>query len=105
MTIDDDYPLSIEEFRAWLESKDENEIVGSSNCLESCPISNALKQGKYKFNEVLVDDEGETRLNDWIIWENPDWVYSFVDKVDSFGEGEEVQVTAQQALELLENIL
>lgn len=40
-----------------------------------------------------------------IIWENPDWVYSFVDKVDSLGEGEEVQVTAQQALELLENIL
>jgi hypothetical protein len=39
-----DFPLSREEFIAWLRTKDENEVVGITRTVDQCPIVSFLKR-------------------------------------------------------------
>jgi hypothetical protein len=93
------YPLTIEEFRTWLESKDENELVGEIGLSHSCPIANALKT-KAEYVRVKADT---TVADDYFTLSNPDWVEKFVLKIDDL-ENEERSVTAKEALEVLEDV-
>lgn len=94
-----DYPLSLVEFKSWLESKDESEIVGETGITDCCPIANALKESKIKAEYVKVKAD-TTIADDYFTLSNPDWVERFVRKVDN----EEKSITAKKVLEVLEEV-
>ena len=83
----------------WLESKDENEIVGEMGDASSCPLANALKR-KAEFVRVKADT---TVADDYFTLTNPDWVEKFVRKIDNLSDDAK-SVTAEEALEILSDI-
>lgn len=92
------YPLTIEEFRTWLESKDEDDIVGEIGLTSCCPIANALKT-KAEYVRVKADT---TVADDYFTLSNPDWVEKFVLRVDDLSD--EGSVTAKEAIAVLEKV-
>lgn len=101
------YPLTIEEFRNWLESKDEDEIVGEIRWTTKCPLANALLQRTYteEGNQVRVR-YCTTEVDPYFVSEtlrfgNPDWVEKFISKIDALSD-EEKSVTVKEVLEVLE---
>lgn len=104
------YPLTIEEFRTWLESKNETEIVGKRVLSDSCPLANALLQCTYVeegtqvevgYRFTVVDPYF---ISETLRFENPEWVRKFVSKIDDTLSDEEKSVTAKEALEVLETL-
>jgi hypothetical protein len=96
---EDRYPLTIQEFQVWLESKDENEVVGEMGCTTSCPLANALKQ-KARLVRVKADT---TVADNYFTVSNPNWVEKFVRKVDNLSNDAR-SVTAREALEILSEV-
>ena len=94
------YPLTVDEFRTWLESKEEDEVVGEIGIVDYCPIANALKTKAKKLVRVKADT---TVADDFFTLSNPDWVEKFVLKVDDLSDKER-SVTAKEALEILEKV-
>ena len=96
-----DYPLSLVEFKSWLESKDENEIVGESHRTDCCPIANFLR---LKTNAKKIQVRSYvTRADEYVTAFNPDWVTDFVIEVDSLEENQK-SVIAKEALQILSNL-
>lgn len=101
--ITNNYPLTQEEFRNWLESKREDEIVGRQGWCHGCPIFKCLKDKNHDVTSV----NGLTTYVSQKLLENPDWVVEFISKVDtaSLPPGEmNTPITASQALEVLSEI-
>jgi len=95
------YPLTIEDFRTWLESKEEDETVGVVRNSESCPIATVLKES---YKEVNVDYKTTaTQIEKWITYTNPDWVEEFTRRVDYYNVSG-AEVSAKKALEVLYEI-
>lgn len=104
-----DYPLTIEDFKAWLESKADKDIAGKVARADSCPLANALLQCTYteEGNQVRVGYR-TTEVDPYFVsetlrFENPDWVEKFISKIDGLSD-EEKSVTVKEALEVLEEI-
>ena len=104
------YPLSLVEFKSWLESKDESCNVGLQGASWGCPIFKCLQD---KNNSIREGNAVVYRLTTNIkneLIENPSWVKDFISKIDSLplveepGEAIFIPVTAQQALEVVNNL-
>lgn len=94
-----EYPLSLVEFKSWLQSKNEGEIVGETVASCNCPIFNALKA---KGISVLAVSTFTTDLDPKKdLYSNPRWVHSFIQKVDSLPLS---KVTASEALKVINNL-
>ena len=100
------YPLSLVEFKSWLEAKNENEVVGWQGGCRCCPIFKCLK---YRNNDVISVNGTTTYVNGSLL-KNPKWVNSFISEVDNCSviplkQGEmNASITAQQALKVLNNL-
>ena len=92
------YPLTFVEFKSWLESKEENEVVGRLKDGNHCPIARVLKEN----NRLVFVDDIDTQIGHERVM-NPLWVHYFTRKVDSNWQTEKV-VTAKRALEVLNNL-
>ena len=93
------YPLTLDEFKFWLETKSEDRIVGATQFCTICPIATALKE-QIKLTEVLVYQR-VSRINH-ITYKNPYWVEQFITEIDKSSEGD---ITTKKALEVLNNFL
>jgi hypothetical protein len=102
---EDKYLLTIQEFKSWLESKDEDEVVGKARHICHCPLSLFL-QKKIKNSDSYVGifstylKESEVRT---IEYDNPQWVISFINLLD--GKFKIRDVTAKQALNVLMEVI
>lgn len=102
-----DYPLTIEEFRNWLKSKGEEDVVGETGKPTSCPLANALLQCTYveEGNQVrvgyLATDIDPYFISETLSFENPSWVKQFIERVDVI---ESTRVTAKDVIEVLEEV-
>lgn len=102
MTIN--YPLTIEEFRTWLESKAGDEVVGKARHICNCPLSTFLKEkvgNELPYVGVFSTYIPTSEINT-LDYDNPLWVTSFISKLD--GKFQTASVTAKQALEVLETL-
>ena len=103
------YPLSLIEFKCWLESKNEKEVVGWQGWCKGCPIFKCLKDKKEDLYSVNYESTHflDNRIDSL---DNPDWVKRFIEKIDDSSiiplkSGEmNASITAQQALEILNNL-
>mgnify|MGYP000438065330 CR=1 FL=1 len=96
--MNSNYPLTLVEFKSWLESKDENEVAGKVKNGNHCPIANILKED----NKSVFVGDNFTGIDDIEIL-NPLWVHYFLTSVDSLWETTK-DITAQQALEIVNNL-
>lgn len=95
----DQYPITLAEFREWLETKRPRAVVGKRWFPNSCPIARYIKaRGDHKYPEV----------NALTIWagkkyRTPSWAAEFVVLVDEgrYG-GRQVAIQARTALRLLD---
>lgn len=100
------YPLSLVDFKSWLESKDKKEIVGWQGDCNGCPIFKCLMDKS--FNISSVNYESTHFLDNR--FDNPEWVKIFIGQVNNreiipLKQGEiNASITAQQALEVLDNL-
>ena len=91
--------FSRKNFKAWLESKPAEQIVGVGHGEDSCPIATFLKE---KLNQTSVNvTRGEICFDlatgDYDSFETPNWVREFVNAVDEdFERGH--SVSAGQSL-------
>ena len=93
----DQYPITLAEFRAWLETKRPTAIVGKRRWANSCPIANYL----YARGDAPVDVSGE----DIGGIAAPAWATAFVDLVDLGGLGVLGSgIQARTALRLLDRV-
>lgn len=103
------YPLTLEEFRDWLKSKNPEEIVGWQGGCHCCPVFKCLKDKGKEVYSVNYETTFFLYRSDFLL--NPEWVKSFINKVDDSSiiplkQGEmNASITAQQALKVLEGIL
>lgn len=92
------YPLTLVEFKSWLDSKEEDEIVGITQFCSLCPIAIAIKA-------TTNQTETRVRTDDTILGsltvKNPKWVKDFIYQVDETLEG---NVTVKRALEIVNNL-
>lgn len=95
--MNSNYPLSLIGFKSWLESKNENEVVGKIKNGSHCPIANILKED----NESVFVGDNFTGI-DHIEILNPLWVHYFITGADSLW-GTTKDITARQALEIVNN--
>lgn len=101
------YPISRKEFRTWLESKEENIVVGQSIVYGNDPVATALNEKeKDGWETAIIDSEtSRTTLDDWMKIDNPRWVNRFIEKVDRDTLGDEpANITTKQALRVLTEI-
>lgn len=103
------YPLSLVEFKSWLESKDESRNVGWQGRCWGCPIFKCLQDKNNSIHEGNTVVNGLTTYINKELIENPSWVKDFISKIDSLLLVEEpgetnIPVTAQQALEVVNNL-
>lgn len=101
--------LTIEAFRAWLESKDGDDVVGRATYTRECPIHNFLHPRFAKkadetplevFGTVVVLHHGRGRDDDARL---PSWVNHFITLLDFTGSLE-AGTTAEQALAILAEV-
>lgn len=102
--------LTIEAFRAWLESKDGNEIVGRATYARECPIHSFLhlrivdkktdETPLEVFGTVVVLHHGRGRDDGARL---PPWVNHFITLLDLAGSLE-AGTTAKQALAILAEV-
>jgi len=103
------YPLTLDEFKSWLKSKSEDEIVGWQYWSKGCPIFNSIKDKRGDIYSVNFESTHflDTRIETVT---NPEWVKKFINKVDDrqiipLKQGEtNASITATQALEVLNNL-
>lgn len=100
------YQISRKEFRTWLESKEENVVVGQSIIYGNDPIATALNEKENEWETTIIDSEmSRTTLNDWMKVDNPRWVNRFIEKIDKDTSGDEpANITAKQALKVLTEV-
>lgn len=107
------YPLTLVEFKSWLESKNEKEVIGIAREGLTCPIATALRDYKFKENQNVDDIEvgQDTTVVYYSYYNgglkqdtlaNPAWVCNFIDVIDEVDE-DETEVTAKDALEIVNN--
>lgn len=101
--LEDWYPISREEFRAWLESKEETTVVGRSSYYGDDPIATALVEKEDGFETAVIDSgQSYTRLNNWMTVTNPRWVNIFIEEIDKDTLGG--NITAKKALKVLSDL-
>lgn len=100
------YPLTLVEFKSWLESKNENHTVGLKNCSHGCPVFRCLKnKGEKVVGVGLLDTEFLLSNETYGALENPKWVQRFILGVDVEDLSEcQAYVTAKDALEIVNNL-
>lgn len=100
-----EYPLTLVNFKSWLESKTLDEEVGQTGEPTCCPIANFLKEEDVS-QDVYVDWTTTMISNEEIEYPNPLWVRKFIDEVDMLDDEDREQdiVTAKDALEIVNNL-
>lgn len=100
------YQISRKEFRVWLESKEENVVVGQSIVYGNDPIATALNEKENEWETAVIDSEmSRTTFDGWMEVDNPRWVNRFIEKIDRDTLGDEpVNITAKQALKVLTEV-
>jgi hypothetical protein len=100
------YPISRKEFRAWLESKEGNVVVGQSIVYGNDPVATAINEKENEWETAIIDSEmSRTTFNGWMKVDNPRWVNRFIEKIDRDTlEDEPVNITAKQALKVLTEV-
>lgn len=103
------YPLSLVEFKSWLESKDKTDKVGWQGWCHGCPIFKCLKDKNSNMDVYKTSVNGTTTFINNELLENPGWVREFIIKIDSLPivvEPDEmnIPITAHQALEVMNNL-
>ena len=100
----DNYSFTLQEFRTWLKSKNDNEIVGQARSIKLCPLSKFLQEKVNSdkpyvgcYSTYIFESEIET-----LDYDNPEWVVSFIRYLDD--KFYLCNVTAQQALEILKKV-
>lgn len=101
--------LTIEAFRAWLESKDGGDIVGVAGYSWKCPVRKFLlphfpeKEGETSLDVygsiILLCHEQEGYTDGAVL---PAWATSFIHRVDA--EKRESPVTAEESLTILAEV-
>lgn len=84
------------DFRNWLESKDNDEIIGRAFHCKECPVANFYREilrTEYvfvSFGSMKIDDES---------YDLPNWATSFIEEVDDMADAEydQGEVTAKRA--------
>ena len=92
----DQYPITLAEFRAWLETKRPRAVVGTRQDTMTCPIAGYLKaRGDHEYPEVtpMTIWTGSRLLT-------PSWAFEFLSLVDR----RPGPITAGTALRLLERV-
>jgi len=93
------YPLTIKQFRTWLKSKNENEIVGITRTIDRCPMVNFFKSKACISQDRVVEvDYFTTEIEDGECYKNPLWVKRFISETDDLSENE---LTVKKALSIL----
>lgn len=93
-----DFPMTKEQFRAWLERQGPDDVVGVPRVGESCPLAEACSLGKPFAQRIYVGkwQWGFTKGGgDFAL---PEWAQEFVDAIDGM---ETEGITAQACLDLL----
>jgi len=100
------YQISRKEFRAWLESKEGNVVVGQSIVYGNDPIATAINEKENEWETAIIDSEmSRTTFDGWMKVDNPRWVNRFIEKIDRDTLGDEpVNITAKQALKVLTEV-
>jgi len=100
------YQISRKEFRAWLESKEDNVIVGQSIVYGNDPIATAINEKENEWETAIIDSEmSMTTFDGWMKVDNPRWINRFIEKIDRDTLGDEpVNITAKQALKVLTEV-
>lgn len=102
-----EYPLTLVGFKSWLESKEENEVVGSRRKRGCCPVANVLRDTQLKAKQLnperlsSVVVEGKYTIIRGTEYTNPFWVETFVTEVDM---SEKPSVSAKEALQIVNNL-
>lgn len=92
------YPLTLIDFKSWLESKSEDEVVGVTEFCSLCPIATALKAS---MNQTDIRVRTDDTVLDSSTVKNPKWVKDFIYQVDDTLKGD---VTVSRALEIVNNL-
>ena len=96
---DAQYPITLAEFRAWLETKRPTAIVGTRHRAASCPIARYAKaRGDERpwVSGRWISIGGETHY--WL----PEWAHAFLKAVDAGPSLSRIQ--ARTALRLLDRV-
>jgi len=104
-----EYQIDINEFRAWLETKNNDDVVGVIKLCRSCPIANFLEETQ-KITNVLISPWGIEVVEPVIklkrkvtSFNHTPWVAKFIEKIDAI-DAAFTPVVAKQALEVLEEV-
>lgn len=92
-----EYPLTLVEFKSWLESKKQYDIVGYAAYNNCCPVANALKRGCETINTKVQRENSYIGEETFV---NPSWVKNFVKIVDTCGL---LDITAEKGLQIINN--
>lgn len=94
--------LDRDKFKAWLESKPANAVVGLSCQSCQCPVAEflvAMGEGQVEVDGLYYGS------NAYRIWRStPRWAAKFIDAVDGLNGGAYTAVTAQMALAILSEV-
>lgn len=99
--------LEFEEFKGWLGSHLDSEVVGLAGTASECPIANFLNRDLIGLAPTIVGlyDYGFSEFSEpWTeLWQAlPDWAILFRVRIDALGV--RVEVAAQTAYEILREI-
>lgn len=95
-----DFPLRISEFKAILETRNKEDVVGYACRSTTCPIAKILKRdcgGWDTYVHKKITSFGGHN------YENPEWVRKFVHQIDGCKETNE-PITVEEALEVVNSI-
>ena len=98
-----EYPITVEEFRAWLTSKRSNKHVGRRNMGGYCPLANALREriGGHVCVDMLETVTGDLDEPSYL-GPTARWAQMFIEEIDDGPEGEGVR--ASEALGILDRV-
>jgi hypothetical protein len=94
--------LEFEDFKGWLGSHLDSEVVGYTGSASSCPIARYISS---RFGGQWLVGSIQMRPNlDSPLQHMPDWAVEFVNKIDRSGKPRMSDVTAETAYEILRSI-
>jgi hypothetical protein len=97
------FPLTVDEFKSWLSTKRKRDVVGRTREASSCPIARVLKEKESNTEKSINVYPGTTYIQG-TAYENPDWVKSFIEKVDTGDEySKKRNITTKEALQIVNN--
>lgn len=96
------FPLRISEFKAILESRNKEDVIGYACRSTSCPIAKILKKECGGWDTYVHDDVTSFGGHKY---ENPEWVKSFIKEVDVGDEySKKRKIITKEALQIVNNL-